>query len=232
MDPRVAPPPKTEIDELLHKMLGSGEVIVPERDLEKLKQILAYRRDREREQVEELRRLQNEAMQLHQNVANQQSIAQRMAQMQNNHMADSLKYAMQSPRIARSRPDEPAPLDAVGEAARTAQQFGYDNMNQIARMKYEPVMELLDIKLRFTGVRAGSNIKQWIIAKMGKNGTPIRQEWTAPSQDPGCSLRTWDAMMGELLDEVARRDGITVTNDNTADPASAGQQVPSGAGNP
>lgn len=83
-------------------------------------------------------------------------------------------------------------------------------MNPIAREKYEPVFKLLGIRCRYSG--ASYNGQGWSIHKNSVKGTALRQSWSAPLEDPGCSLAVWDAMVGELLDNCRKADGTD--NDN------------------
>lgn len=78
------------------------------------------------------------------------------------------------------------------------------HMNPIAREKYMPVFKLLDIKMRYTG----DNIREpgWVIQKQAANGKQFRMTWSSPVNDIGCALSTWDAMVGELLDQCKRAD--------------------------
>jgi hypothetical protein len=133
------------------------------------------------------------------------------------HLVDAARYAMQS--------STPPPLDEESPRADAAQDQGIAKMNPIARHRFEGIIKLMGIKVRYTTASMSRDVHQWILARMGKDGRMIRQEWTAPSKDPGCSLRTWEAMIGEFLDEVARRDGIEIPTDTDK------HNGPSGAGN-
>lgn len=115
-------------------------------------------------------------------------------------------------------------LDETGPVADQAQKYGLDNMNPIAREKYEPIFKLLDIKIRFTNTLYGTS-RQWLIAKQptDQGARMIRMEWSSPSTDPGCALATWDAMVAELLDEVARRGDAKQRLPDSAGVASTGQ---------
>lgn len=223
-----------------------------ERERARYEEVLTMRRDRE---IERIQQLKMEAQQALQNLAGGQgnALANMMMQrdalnqqmMQYGSGAAHLQQAMQEHSFVAKKPmfqnavvrepTGPTPIDATGDAARQAQDHGLMNMNQIARAKYAPLFDLLDIKLRFTHAGVSGMVKQWVIAKFGKNGLVCRQEWTAPNHDPGCSLRTWDAMVAELLDEVARRDGVEIQRSDEPDTAGAevaGQQVAGSAGNP
>jgi hypothetical protein len=127
----------------------------------------------------------------------------------------------------------PPPLDEESPRADKAQELGLAAMNPIARHRFEGIINLMGIKVRFTNAGQSREIKQWILARMGKDGRMIRQEWTAPSKDPGCSLLTWEAMIKEFLDEVARRDGIEIPKDHDEHNSveSAGNEAASSAGN-
>lgn len=129
-------------------------------------------------------------------------------------------------------PAGPPPLDEESPRADAAQDSALKAMNPIARHRFEPVIKLMGIKVRFTNA-SYTQVKQWILARMGKDGSMIRQEWTAPSKDPGCSLLTWQAMIGEFLDEVARRDGIEIPtgNDQHTSAESAGNEAAGSVGN-
>jgi hypothetical protein len=83
-------------------------------------------------------------------------------------------------------------------------QISLRKMNPIAREKYEPVFKLLGIKLRYTGHDFRG--PGWIIQKQAANGKQYRMTWSSPENDIGCALSTWDAMVGELLDQCKRAD--------------------------
>ncbi|HXS14441.1 MAG TPA: hypothetical protein VN734_17210 [Acidobacteriaceae bacterium] len=97
--------------------------------------------------------------------------------------------------------------------AEELQKTALSKMNPIARDKYEPIFKLLEIQIRFV---AG----HWTLFKDTRT-----QSWQAPLGDPGCSLMTWDAMVSELLDEVARG-----TVSGATGPTITGQQVCGSAG--
>lgn len=253
LDPRVAPAPPSALQKFLdeHAAGFSAESLAPtERERMRYEEMLTARRDKE---IQRIHQLKAEAQQALQNMAGQNGLAQMMqrrdmiekAEMQAAMQQSALNYGMQEhsfvakkpmvpnfPNMSIQRPTEPTPLDATGDSARQAQDHGLMNMNQIARAKYAPLFDLLDIKLRFTHAGLSGMIKQWVIAKMGKDGRMIRQEWTAPSRDTACSLRTWDAMVAELLDEVARRDGVEINTEHSADPAVTRDEASGSAGHP
>lgn len=119
----------------------------------------------------------------------------------------------------------PPALDEVSERADEAQKDALAAMNPLARFKFQELFKILEIKVRFTNMaRAAGGGTAWILAKMGADGKMIRQEWSAPSKDPGCSLRTWEAMMGELMDEITRRKGIHVETDTDNSVAGTGSE--------
>lgn len=111
-----------------------------------------------------------------------------------------------------------------------AQDIALMSMNPIARHKYEALFRILEIKVRFANLVRGVDCS-WILVKEVPDASPVRQEWTAPSKDPGCSLKTWDAMVAELLDEVARRGGVDVTTDFDHRTESAGDETVCSTGN-
>lgn len=82
------------------------------------------------------------------------------------------------------------------------------HMNPIAREKYAPIFKLLDIKMRYTGDTSpiGGREPGWVIQKQAGNGKQFRMTWSSPVNDVGCALSTWDAMVGELLDQCKRAD--------------------------
>ena len=86
-------------------------------------------------------------------------------------------------------------------------------MNPIAREKYEPVFKLLNIKLRYGAI--GSLGPDWTIQKQAANGLQYRMTWSAPTDDVGCALSTWDSMVGELLDQCKRVDDVPRNNHST-----------------
>jgi hypothetical protein len=83
-------------------------------------------------------------------------------------------------------------------------QISLRKMNPIAREKYEPVFKLLGINLRYTGDTYRE--PGWVIQKQAANGKQYRMTWSSPENDIGCALSTWDAMVGELLDQCKRAD--------------------------
>lgn len=120
------------------------------------------------------------------------------------------------------------PLDEESPRADDAQAQAIKHMNPIARHKFETLFKLLGIKVRMVNMSRGTGT-EWILAKMSSKGM-VRQEWSAPSQDPGCSFRTWDAMVSELLDEITRREGIDVKTDHDYSAEGAGDEAGSRIG--
>lgn len=212
---------------------------------------VAKQRDlrREKELTQKLQAMQNAAMQ---NAAMQNAAQQ--GGMQNANWAGqgiANGYGQYAPFAAPAAPPPPnaqvytniqtqnginaaIPLDEESERADAAQQEALKNMNPLARFKYEALFRVLEIKVRYVPMgRSSVAGSQWILAKFVRDkGVPVRQEWSAPSKDPGCSLKTWDAMMSELMDEVTRREGIDVTTDFDYRAESAGDETASSAGNP
>ncbi len=110
-----------------------------------------------------------------------------------------------------------------------AQKEGLSKMNPIAREKFAPVFKLLEIRVRYVNnIRSGDS--HWVIQKATRSGLQYRQEWSAPAHDPGCSLAAWDAMVGELLDNIKKADNGNATDNNRT--AVAGHQADSRAGTP
>lgn len=117
------------------------------------------------------------------------------------------QYGHQLSQQAYQPPGPPPAPPTENELHRTA----VLQMNALARHKYEGLFKILEIKIVHLSKSFGGSV--WRMSKKTSHGIAT-QEWSAPSKDPACSLRMWDAMVAELMDEVTRREGIDVTTDS------------------
>lgn len=189
-----------------------------------LKRQAQHARDKEREQM---------LLQQQKNIAAELAAALAAQGMNPYQFMNAGPAFMQPAPPARPAHTTPPPLDEESPRADEAQAHGLAMMNPIARHRFDGIIKLMGIKVRYTTASMSRDVHQWILARMGKDGRMIRQEWTAPSQDPGCSLRTWEAMIGEFLDEVARRDGNEIPKDTDQhhSVAGTGNEAAGSAGN-
>lgn len=171
--------------------------------------------------------------QLQEAITREKEIAmQNMTNQAYQQVYNNMQYAGLDPNQFLKRPQFPAnsPPINVAMGDEHAQDMALMSMNPIARHKYEELFKILEIKVRFVNMVRGT-FCSWILAKEMPNAGIVRQEWSAPSKDPGCSLRTWDAMVSELMDEVARRGGVDVKTDFDHRPESAGHEANGSSGN-
>ena len=237
-DPRTAPPPEfSEFEEIIHSIAqGTSRPAETERILRQ-HYVEQQINQRLREQSFEEHRLEVEkSMQQAQNLANQNNVGISGTAVATNNSGPLLfghVAAVPIPQFGQGfmpagKEWQLADSDDInilqkGIEGDNAQMDALGHMNPIAREKFEPLFKLLDIKIRFSRMPWGK-ARKWVIAKVPPGELPIRMEWTAPENDPGCALATWDAMVSELLDEVAHRARVETAIPNSAHPPIPGQQ--------
>src|SRR5579859_3442787 len=174
--------PQDHIDDALRQMVQAdptfAEMYVRKQEARRLHELATEKRLKY--ELENLRQmgLQNQAMQ-----AAAGAYQYKTAQLQNfpnEQNCQNIAPGMFTGVMPAIMQSGPPPLDEESPRADQAQAEALAMMNPIARIEFEPVLRILGIKVRFTTTAHSVGAKQWILARMGKDGRMIRQEWTAP----------------------------------------------------
>lgn len=241
-DPRVAPPPAPDPMALIRDVMRSG---MSEADRQRFAQqfMLAERAKRDEKALHVQQQIDRALMDLRR----EHMEAQRLA---NEHALDAMKYGsgLHSESVAASAGFMP-PTDwknmqipnignqpfvgfshAGPENPSVLQERALKQMNPIARDKFEPLFEMMNIQVRYAVSPHWNSSNMWELRRIEPGKPVVTMSWSAPDHDPGCGLATWDAMVSELLDEITRCANNQLPS--AAGPTITGQQICGSAGTP
>lgn len=232
-DPRVAPPPAPDPIALIRDVMRSG---MTEADRQRFAQqfMLAERAKRDEKALHVQQQIDRALMDLQREHAE----AQRQAADLNLHSESVAASAgfmpppdwknMQIPNIG-NQPFVGFP-HAGPENPSVLQERALKQMNPIARDKFEPLFEMMNIQVRYAVSPHWNSSNMWELRRIEPGKPVVTMSWSAPDHDPGCGLATWDAMVSELLDEITRCANNQLPS--ATGPTITGQQICGSAGTP
>jgi hypothetical protein len=234
-DPRVAPPPAPDLQTLRNILSQPDGITAAEKSMIAAQFMQASRAARDEKSIALQQQIDRTiaAMRREQHAQAQNLAAQ--------HQNDSVRVGFTgmglvpsesvAPNVGRTISGQPffggfahiedIPPPSVLQASALAK------MNPIARDKFEPLFQMMNIQVRFEVSPHWTSASMWRLTRVEPGKPVVSMSWSAPNTDPGCGLATWDAMVSELLDEITRANQLPSATGSSI----AGQQVCSSAGN-